>query len=60
MKVDEDIKIGDHIKIINNDNDEDIIEGKIYKVEYFDENKIVITNEKGYLGSIDKEFIDKV
>lgn len=54
------INIGDKIKIINNNNDLDIVEGKIYEVIDVDSYKVYIENEEGYMQSCDKEFIERV
>lgn len=56
------INVGDKVKVVDNDYEVDIIEGKIYEVMETDINMglICIENEQGFLQSISIEQVEKV
>lgn len=62
MRLKDVINVGDKVKVIDNDYEVDIIEGKIYEVIEVDINGdlICIENEEGFLQGICIEQVEKV
>ncbi|WP_195966799.1 hypothetical protein [Clostridium sp. 1001283B150210_160208_E6] len=60
MELKDIINIGDKVRIINDDNELDIIEGKVYEVIDADDYVVCIENEEGRMQTHCKEFVEKV